>query len=147
MNLSEIWANLFRIGAGAFWLYFASQKWGGVGWMKPLIQQSAVVNPIPGLHEFLVQVVAPNWFGFAVGQAAAEAVVGGMLLLGLGTRKAAILGTLLAVNLALTVAFLDPDVGLRWLYYLAVLVNAELIFTETGSLALERTGLAPRWLR
>ena len=33
--------------------------------------------------------------------------------------------TLLALNLSLTVAFLDPDIGLRWLYYLAVLASFE----------------------
>ncbi|MGI8564034.1 MAG: hypothetical protein ACR2MZ_10910 [Candidatus Dormibacter sp.] len=25
-----------RIGAGWFWLYFASRAWNGVGWMQPL---------------------------------------------------------------------------------------------------------------
>src|SRR6266571_2164508 len=119
MPLSKILQGVLRIGVGLYWLYFASQKWQGVGWMQPLIRQSARVNPIPGLHEFLVQVVSPNWFWFALAQSLAETLVGVFLVLGLATRKAALLGLLLAVNLALTVAFLvGPDTGFRWMYYL-----------------------------
>jgi hypothetical protein len=69
------------------------------------------------------------------------------LILGLATRKAAILGFLLALNLALTIAFLQPDLGFRWLYYLAVLVNAELVFAGTGALSLGRARFVPGWLR
>lgn len=29
--MSEAWASLFRIVVGLFWLYYASQKWQGVG--------------------------------------------------------------------------------------------------------------------
>ncbi len=149
MHVNDLWRTLFRVGVGAFWLYFASQKWPprGVGWMQGLIQGAAGVNPIPGLHEFLAQVAAPNWFWFALAQAAGETVVGVLLVLGLASRKAAILGFLLALNLALVVAFEAPDVGFRWLYYLAVLVNAELIFVEPGSLALGRLKAVPAWLR
>lgn len=144
---SNGWRAVFRATVGLFWLYFASQKWQGVAWMKPLMRAAADANPIPGLHEFLERVVMPNWQLFALGQAAGETVVGVFLILGLATRWSAIAGFLLALNLALTVAFAVPDVGLRWLYYLAVLVNAELVFAEPGALALGRTRLAPRWLR
>jgi uncharacterized membrane protein YphA (DoxX/SURF4 family) len=147
VRVENLWRTIFRLGAGAYWLYFASQKWHGVGWMKAMIEESARVNPVPGLHEFLTVVVAPNWFLFALGQMAGETVVGALLVLGLGQRLAAVLGTLLALNLALTVAFLSPDVGVRWLYYLAVLVNGELIFVEPGLLALGRTRFVPSWLR
>jgi uncharacterized membrane protein YphA (DoxX/SURF4 family) len=147
MRASDLWRTLFRVGVGLYWLYFASQKWQGVAWMKPLIVQSANVNPIPGLHELLVAVVAPNWFLFALVQSLGETLVGIALVLGLATRKAAIVGLLLSVNLALTVAFLTTDLGFRWLYYLAVLVNAELVFAEIGPLALGRAGFVPGWLR
>ena len=147
MTVSEVWRSLFRIGAGLYWLYFASQKWNGVGWMRPLIQSAPAHNPIPGLHEFLAVVVAPNWFFFALCQAVGETLVGVLLVLGLASRKAAIIGFLLALNLALTVAFLTPDLGFRWLYYLAVLVNAELIVVEPGSFSLGRAGFVPAFLR
>ena len=147
MRPSDIYHGVFRIAVGLYWLYFASQKWQGIGWMRPLIQGAGPANPIPGLHELLIQVVAPNWWFFALGQAVAETLVAVLLVLGLATRKAALLGFLLALNLALTVAFMTPDIGFRWLYYLAVLVNAQLFFSEAGVPALGRLGFVPAWLR
>ena len=146
MRLPDLWRAVYRVVVGVFWLYFASQKWGGVGWMQGLIQGAAAVNPIPGLHEFLAVVVGPNWYLAAVAQTIGETVVGLLLVLGLATRKAAVLGFLLALNLCLVVAWEQHDVGYRWLYYLALLVNAELIFAEPGSLALGRYRFVPAWL-
>jgi uncharacterized membrane protein YphA (DoxX/SURF4 family) len=145
--MSEAWASVFRVVVGLFWLYFASQKWQGVGWMRGLIQSAGPANPIPGLHEFLINVVAPNWFVFAIAQAVGETAVGILLILGLATRWAGIGGFLLAMNLALVVAFELPDPGLRWLYYLAVLVNAQVIVSGAGTYALARFGWVPAFLR
>ena len=145
--MTEAWASLFRVAVGVYWLYFASQKWQGVGWMRSLIETAARVNPIPGLHEFLVAVVAPNWLPFALAQAAGETVVAILLILGLAARWAGVLGLLLAANLALTVAFEVSDDGFRWLYYLAVLVNAQIIVSGPGPFALGRFGWVPAWLR
>ncbi len=145
--MSEAWASLFRVVVGLYWLYFASQKWHGVGWMHDLMISTASANPIPGVHEFLVSVVVPNWQLFAWGQAAGETLVAILLILGLGTRWAAILGTLLAANLALTVAFALNDDGFRWLYYLAVLINAQVIVSGPGPFALSRFGWVPAFLR
>ena len=145
--MQEAWPSLFRVVVGLFWLYFASQKWQGVGWMKPLIESTARVNPIPGLHEFLVSVVVPDWFIFALGQAVGETVAAVLLILGLATRWAGVLGFLLAANLALTVAFGVTDDGFRWLYYLAVIVNAQVIVSGAGPIALGRFGWVPAWLR
>ena len=91
--------------------------------------------------------VVPNWQLFALGQAAGETVVGILLILGLGTRWAAILALLLAVNLALTVAFAVGDVGIRWLYYLAVLASAQVIVSGPGPFALSRFSWVPAFLR
>lgn len=145
--MSEAWPSLFRITVGLYWLYFASTKWQGVGWMRGLIQSAGHSNPIPGLHEFLIQVVAPNWFIFAVAQTIAETVVGVLLILGLATRWAGILGFLLAMNLALVVAFEVSDPGFRWLYYLGVLVNAQVIVSGAGPYALARFKWVPELLR
>ncbi len=147
MRMSDGWRTVYRVVVGIYWLYFGSQKWQGVGWMRPLIEESARVNPIPGLHELLTTVVAPHWLFFAVAQGVGETLVAICLILGLATRKAAILGFLLALNLALTVAFLVPDIGIRWLYYLALLINAELVFADTGALSLGRSRFVPAWLR
>jgi len=145
--VQEAWPSIVRFVAGVFWLYFASQKWQGVGWMKGLIESTARANPIPGLHEFLVAVVVPTWFLFALAQAAGETVAAVLLILGLATRWAGVLGFLLAANLALTVAFDVSDDGFRWLYYLAVIVNAQVIVSGPGSIALGRFGWVPEWLR
>jgi len=144
--MSEAWASLFRIVVGLFWLYYASQKWQGIGWMQSLMISAAKANPIPGLHEFLVSVVVPNWQLFALGQAAGETVVAVLLIVGLGTRWVAILGLLLALNLAFTVAF-AAEPGFRFLYYLAVLVNAQVIVSGPGPYALSRFGWVPAFLR
>jgi uncharacterized membrane protein YphA (DoxX/SURF4 family) len=144
--MSEGWASLFRIAIGLYWLYFASQKWQGVGWMREVMGSTAKVNPIPGLHEFLISVVIPNWLPFALAQSIGETLVAILLILGLATRWAGILGLLLAANLALTVAFGAED-GFRWLYYLAVLANAQVIVSGPGPFALGRFGWVPAFLR
>jgi len=145
--LTEAFASLFRIVVGLFWLYFASTKWQGIEWTRSLIQSAGPANPIPGLHEFLIQVVAPNWFAFSVAQTIGETVIGLLLVLGLATRWVAVGGLFLAVNLALVVAFEVSDPGFRWLYYLSVLVNAQVIVSGAGSYALARFGWVPAFLR
>ena len=145
--MNELFASIFRIVVGLYWLYFASQKWQGVGWMHGVIDSMAKNNPIPGLHEILVSFVAPNWFLFALAEAAGESLVAVLLILGLATRGAGILGLLMATGLALTVAFGVTDDGFRWLYYLGVLVNAQVIASGPGPLALGRFGWVPAWLR
>lgn len=146
-SLEDAWPSLLRLAAGLYWLYFASQKWQGVAWMRPLMVAVARSNPIPGLHEFLTSVVVPNWFPFALGQAVGETVVAVLLILGLASRWAGVLGLLLAANLALTVAFAVHDDGFRWLYYLAVLVNAQVVVSGPGPLALSRFDWVPAFLR
>lgn len=141
------WPSLFRFSVGLYWLYFASTKWNGVDWVRPLMQGAGAANPIPGLKELLTDVVAPNWFLFAVAQTAGETVVAVLLILGLATRWAAVLGVLLAVGLALVVAFEVSDPGFRWLYYLAVLVTAQVVVSGAGPYALSRFAWVPRALR
>lgn len=145
--MAAVWPSLFRIVVGIYWLYFASQKWQGIGWMRGVLVSAARVNPIPGLHEFLVSVVVPNWVPFALAQTVAENLVAILLILGLATRWVGVLGFLLAVNLALTVGFAVNDDGFRWLYYLAVLANAQIIVSGPGPIALGRFGWVPEWLR
>jgi len=152
---SAWWRSLFRIGVGAYWLYFAAQKWPaplglaphGIAWMHAYLTQAARTNPVPGLRDALNQVVVPNWQLFATGQAVAETLVAVLLVLGFATRPAALVATLLALNLSLTVAFLDSDAGLRWLYYLPVLASFQVFVAGAGPLALERARWVPDWLR
>src|SRR5579859_4616634 len=104
-RMSEAWPSLLRFTVGVYWLYFASTKWTGVSWMKGLMESAGQANPIPGLRELLINIVAPNWYPFAILQTIGETVVGVLLLVGVATRWAGILGLLLAANLALVVAF------------------------------------------
>jgi uncharacterized membrane protein YphA (DoxX/SURF4 family) len=145
--MSKAWPSIFRIVVGLYWLYFASQKWQGIGWMQPVLVEAARVNPIPGLHQVLVSIVVPNWVPFALAQTAGETTVAILLILGLATRWAGILGFLLAAGLALTVAFAVNDDGFRWLYYLGVLINAQVIASGPGPFAVGRFGWVPAWLR
>jgi uncharacterized membrane protein YphA (DoxX/SURF4 family) len=146
-RLATAWPSIFRAIVGLYWLYFASTKWNGVEWVHSLMESAGAANPIPGLRDILIHVVAPNWFVFAVGQTIAETVVAVLLVLGLATRWAAILGLLLAANLALVVAWEVSDPGFRWLYYLGVLVNAQVIVSGAGPYALSRFKWVPRLLR
>jgi len=146
-RMSEAWPSLLRFTVGVYWLYFASTKWTGLGWMKGLMQSAGAANPIPGLREILINVVAPNWYPFAILQTVGETVVGVLLVVGLATRWAGVLGLLLAANLALVVAFQVNDDGFRWLYYLAVLVNAQVIVSGPGPYAMSRFAWVPRLLR
>jgi uncharacterized membrane protein YphA (DoxX/SURF4 family) len=93
------------------------------------------------------QVVVPNWQLFAEAQTAGETVVGVLLVLGLATRPAAMLAVLLSLGLSLSIAFDNPDVGARWLYYLGVVASLGIAVNGSGSLALERLLPVPGWLR
>ena len=145
--MSSYWPSLVRIVVALYWLYFASQKWTGVGWMQGVIKSTADANPIPGLHQFLEQVVVPNWHVFAVLQSVGETAAGILLLVGIATRWAAILGVLLAANLAFTVAFGVNDDGFRWLYWLGLVVNAQVVVSGAGPIALSRFKWVPAFLR
>jgi uncharacterized membrane protein YphA (DoxX/SURF4 family) len=145
--VAKAWPSFFRITVGLYWLYFASTKWQGVDWVRGLMQSAGAANPIPGVRDLLTSVVAPNWFFFAVAQTVGETIVGVLLILGLATRWAAILGFLLAIGLALSVGFEVKDDGFRWLYYLAVLISAQVIASGAGPIALSRFSWVPAYLR
>ena len=144
--LSDWWARALRLAVGASWLYFASQKWPprGVGWMQGLITANPAHEPIPGVQQILQYLVAPNWHLFAVLQGTAETAVGVLFVLGVATRLVALAGTLLALELALTVAFLVTDGGFQWLYYLAVLVNFQVFVAGGGPLSVDGWRRRPR---
>jgi uncharacterized membrane protein YphA (DoxX/SURF4 family) len=146
-ELGKYWPSLLRVTVALYWLYFASQKWNGIDWMRGLMKATADANPIPGLHQVLEAVVVPNWFVFGLLQGAGETAVGILLLVGLGTRWAAILGVLLAANLALTVAFAVNDDGFRWLYWLGLVVNAQVLVSGAGPIALSSFKWVPAFLR
>jgi len=151
---SGLGQSLVRVGVGAYWLYFASQKWPapygapphGIGWLLPLMEAAAKTNPVPGLQTVFSRLVVPNWQFFAIAQTVTETVVGVLLILGIATRPAALVGTLVAIELSLTVAFLQTDVGLRWLYYLPIPATLAVFVGGAGSVGVGRLLSRPRWL-
>jgi uncharacterized membrane protein YphA (DoxX/SURF4 family) len=145
--MRDVLQAVTRIVTGGFWLFFASQKWGGVAWVRPLLQAGNQANPVPGLHQLLVSVVSPLWQPFSIAQTVGETAVGVLLVLGIATVPAAWVGVLLSGGLCLTVAFAGPDIGARWLYYLAVLVNLQIALNGPGQPALGRVPAISRWLR
>jgi len=70
-----------------------------------------------------------------------------LLIVGLATRWAGLLGLLLAANLAFTVAFAINDDGFRWLYYLALVLNAQVIVSGAGPIAISSFRWVPAYLR
>ena len=138
--MTAFWQSVFRIGVGFFWLFFAYQSWTGNGPNPILVRSGFITNPIPGVHEVLVDVILPNYTWFSLLQTAGEVVVGALLVLGLFTRPAAIVGSILAIDLALTVAFVEPSIVNRWVYYLLVLANLELAVNGPGALSLDHRG-------
>jgi uncharacterized membrane protein YphA (DoxX/SURF4 family) len=140
--MSAFWQSVFRIGVGFFWLFFAYQNWTGHGVSPAAVQSGFLTNPVPGIHEVLVTVVLPNFTWFSLVQTAGEVAVGGLLIVGLFTRPAAIVGSALAIYLALTVAFVEPSIVNRWVYYLLVLGNLELAFNGPGALSIDNRGVA-----
>lgn len=139
--MSAFWQSVFRIGVGFFWLFFAYTSWNGTGPSAVAIESGFHTNPLPGVHELLVAVVLPNWTWFSLLQTAGEVIVGALLILGLFTRMAGIIGTVLAFNLAVTVAFIEPSIVNRWVYYLLALANAEIAFNGPGALSLDYRGI------
>jgi len=154
-GLADTWRSLFRIGVGVYWLYFAATKWPvnvglstyGINWVHPIMVTASQVDPIPAARQVMNQVVLPNWQFFANAQTIGETLVGVLLIVGLATRPAALLATLLALGLSLTIAFSVSDVGIRWLYYLPVLASFEVFVSGPGPLALERSRWVPQWMR
>jgi uncharacterized membrane protein YphA (DoxX/SURF4 family) len=130
--------TLVRLGVGGYWLFFASQKWGGVAWMKPLMDEAAKTNPVPVLHQILNVLVIPNWQLFAIAQGTIETIIGALIIVGLAVRPAALIAVLLAIELSLTMGPLSADLGGGWLYYLAIPASLAVLVHGSGALALGR---------
>jgi uncharacterized membrane protein YphA (DoxX/SURF4 family) len=118
------WKALLRVLLGVYWLYFSSQKWFDISWVKPILEEAARTNPVPLVSIALSNVVIPNWQSFTILQTVTEAAIGALLLIGFLTRFAGTLGAILGSTLLLTfLGALDAPV-FAWFY----------IFTATSSL-------------
>jgi hypothetical protein len=90
-RLTELWALAVRLSTGFFWLFFASQRWFNVGWVRDLFTTAAANNYIPLYGDFL-RSLAGDWFILAAVVTAAETAIGFMMVLGVFPRVAGGLG-------------------------------------------------------
>jgi uncharacterized membrane protein YphA (DoxX/SURF4 family) len=142
-RLTELWALAVRLSTGFFWLYFASQRWFNVGWVRDLFTTAAANNYIPLYGDFL-RSLAGDWFILAAVVTAAETAIGFMMVLGVFPRVAGGLGALIAANLLLTFSFCNcpwntadaPTVF--WLYFSATLLNLAVLREQHNLLILRR---------
>jgi uncharacterized membrane protein YphA (DoxX/SURF4 family) len=142
-RLTDFWALAVRFSAGFFWLYFASQRWFDVSWVKDLYITAAANNYIP-LYGELLRSLAGDWFTLAVVVTVAETAIGFMMILGVFPRVAGGLGALIAANLLLTFSFCDcpwnaADAPMVfWFYFSAALLNLAVLREQHKLLVLWR---------
>lgn len=117
---------------GFYWIYFSSQKWFSTAWVKPVLDESAATNPIRIVGMVLRDFVIPSWQPITTFQTVLEAIIGILLLIGLFTRVAGILGTILASTLLLTfIGSLDAPVFV-WFYLISAVANMTVAILNAG---------------
>jgi uncharacterized membrane protein YphA (DoxX/SURF4 family) len=142
-RLTEFWALAVRLSTGFFWLYFASQRWFDVGWVRDLYTTAAANNYIP-LYGELLRRLAGDWLILAVFVTAAETAIGFMMVLGVFPRLAGCVGALIAANLLLTFSFCNcpwntADAPMvLWFYFSATLLNLAVLREQHKLLILKR---------
>ncbi len=125
---ADVWAFVLRISVGGFWLYFASQRWFDISWVRELFTTAAYNNYTP-LYGDLLRGLVDSWLIIAYGVTAAETVIGLMLVLGIYPRLAGGAGAFIAANLLLTFSFCTcpwnaADAPMVfWFYFAAVILN------------------------
>jgi uncharacterized membrane protein YphA (DoxX/SURF4 family) len=142
-RLTEFWALAVRLSTGFFWLYFASQRWFDVGWVRDLYTTAAANNYIP-LYGELLRRLAGDWLILAVVVTAAETAIGFMMVLGVFPRLAGCVGALIAANLLLTFSLCNcpwntADAPMVfWFYFSATLLNLAVLREQHTLLILKR---------
>jgi len=142
-RLTDLWALALRLSTGFFWLYFASQRWFNIGWVRELFTTAAANNYIP-FYGMLLRDLVANWFTLAWAVTVAETVLGIMLVLGLFPRVAGGLGALMALNLLLTFGFCscpwnEADAPMVfWFYFSAFMLNLAVLRERHMLLVLRR---------
>jgi uncharacterized membrane protein YphA (DoxX/SURF4 family) len=142
-RLTDLWALTLRISAGVFWLYFASQRWLNIEWVRELFTTAASNNYIP-VYGSMLRALTDSWLILALGVTAAETIIGIMLVLGVLPRIASGIGALIALNLLMTFSFCNcpwntADAPMVfWFYFSAVLLNLAVLREQHHLLILRR---------
>lgn len=135
-----------RVGLGFLWL-------GGASWKTPpefsgLREWTgyAVQYPVFGPYSWLVEhVVLPNFLIFAWGVLLVEALLGGFLLVGLGTRFWALVG--MAQTMAITLSALRAPHEWPWSFFLMFMAHFAVFAAAAGRCGGLDGVLRPAWLR
>lgn len=123
---------------GGYWLFFSSQRWSDRSWLKDLVNTAAQGNYVPFYGDVLRVFVAPNWEMIALVATVLETGVGLMILFGVFTRIAGVLGAFDNLNLTLTFSFCrcpwaEADLPLVfWFYFAAMLLNVQIAFDQSS---------------
>ncbi|MFP5504277.1 MAG: DoxX family membrane protein [Candidatus Sericytochromatia bacterium] len=140
---------VLRIVTGLCFLYAFWQQLGGglVGTLARAALELAEGNPVGFYADFLRQSVAGSGMGYAYFLLLSELLVGILLVLGLFTGPAALLGLLLTVNMALAFASLGSlVVGFFVLWSVVLAVLAVSFAGTTWGLDKHLIDRMPHWL-
>jgi uncharacterized membrane protein YphA (DoxX/SURF4 family) len=142
-RLVDLWAFALRLSTGLFWLFFASQRWLDISWVRDLFTTAAVNNYLP-VYGVLLRTLMDSWYYVALFVTVAETAIGLMLVLGIFPRLAGGVGALIALNLLLTFSFCDcpwntADAPMVfWFYFSAFLLNLAVVREQHTILSLRR---------
>lgn len=131
-QLNRLWIAILRVIVGSYWLYFSSQKWFNTSWVKPILDESARTNPIPLVRNLISTLVISNWQAITAIQTILEATIGLLLLVGLLTRVAGILGALLATTLLVCFSGFADIALVFWFYLLSATASLTVAISDAG---------------
>ena len=137
-RLHATWQLMFRIVVGLYWIYFSVMKMVDRSWVNDLLNNAANGSYIPGYSQ-LLKFVSNYADPLAIVVTLVEAIIGGLILLGVATRIGAAIGAFLGANLMLTFVFCkcswtQGDFPLVfWFYFFPIVLNLELIFDSSHS--------------
>lgn len=141
----DAWKTVLRLFIGFYWLYFSSQKWFDYQWVKPILDRAAETNPIPTYAALLRNIVIPNWQIITRTQTVLEAVIGILLVIGLLTRVAGILGAILAINLLVSFFGSLNEPAFLWFYIFSAFMSLTVALSDAGKTFGLDGMLAAKW--
>lgn len=124
---------------GGYWLFFSSQRWFDRSGVQDLVNTAAQGNYVPFYEDLLRILIATNLETTATAITILETIVGLMILLGVFTKIAGLLGAFINLNLTLTFSFCqcpwaEADFPLVfWFYFAPMLLNLQIAFDQSAN--------------
>lgn len=127
-----IWRVILRLTMGFYWLYFSSQKWFSIEWVRPLLTEAAQTHPLSTMRVLLTEFVIPNWKIITETQTVLEAIIGILLLIGFLTKATGVLSALVSFELlTIFMGSLDAPVIVGF-YVLSAMTSLTLAASDAG---------------